>query len=80
FIKGRKLKGNDAFKHYAYVSLFGITTLDELKFAIFRNVVDKNFIGESISIENLKKNTENLVKNFGRKSLPLIFGLPWLSS
>lgn len=80
FIKRRKQNNTYAFKHYAYVSLFGITTLDELKFSIFRNVVDKPFIGEPISVENLKKNTESLVKNFGRKSLPLIFGLPWLSS
>lgn len=75
-IKEKKWKINASFTHYAYVSLFGITTLDELKFAIFQNVVDKNSIGESISVKDFKKNAEKLFKNF----FPHIIGLPWLKS
>jgi hypothetical protein len=80
YIKKNKYKINKSYKNYAYISLFGITSLEEFKFAIFQNLVDRDIIGESVTIENLKNNTEKLIKKFSRKSLLHIFSLPKLNS
>ncbi len=70
------------FQRYAYVSLFGVSSLDELKFAIFERTVDRSQIGERISIDNLKQNATNLAKGLGRKASWLIemITIPWLKN
>lgn len=65
---------------YAYVSMFGVTTLDELKFTIFEQTVSKSQIGQQISIENLKSNWDDLGKSLGRKLFPILQGLPWVKN
>ncbi len=59
-------------KKYSYVSLFGINSLEDLKFSIFENMVDEKSIGRRPTVENFKTNTANLLKSLGKKSLPII--------
>lgn len=60
-----------ALKRYSYVSLFGINSLDAFKYAIFENIISRDFIGNEASIETFKSNTTNLLESLGRKSLGL---------
>jgi len=61
---------------YAYVSLFGINSLEAMKFSIFEQVIDKKLIGKEASIETFKSNAENLLKSLGRKSVHIFQGIP----
>ncbi len=67
---------NNPFTHYAYVSLFGITSLEELKSTLFEQITKKNHIGEKISIENLKRNSEELTKNLGKNTVSFLQEIP----
>ncbi|EPM7842941.1 P-loop NTPase fold protein [Vibrio fluvialis] len=49
------LKNECALKSYAYVSLFGINSIDALKQATFLNTIDTQKIGESIDIKASSK-------------------------
>lgn len=53
---------------YSYVSLFGIKSLNDLKFTIFANTVTKEIIGENASLETFKENASSLFEKLGRKS------------
>ena len=57
---------------YSYVSLFGINSLEALKYAIFENTVQRDIIGASVSIETFKANASGLGKLLGKKVLGLI--------
>lgn len=61
-----------ALKKYSYVSLFGINSLDDLKFSIFENMVDGKQIGRKPTVGSFKANTAELLKTLGRKSLPFL--------
>ena len=61
-----------AFKKYSYVSLFGINSLDDLKFSIFENMVDRQSIGRKPTVESFKSNTADLLRSLGKKTRPLI--------
>ncbi|VAW92129.1 hypothetical protein MNBD_GAMMA22-2361 [hydrothermal vent metagenome] len=67
---------NNPFTHYAYVSLFGITSLEELKSTLFEQITEKNHIGEKISIDNLKRNSEELTKNLGKNTVSFLQEIP----
>jgi len=55
-------------KHYSYVSLFGINSIEELRRRVFQSAVDVAMIDASPSIESLTKNTAAFSKQFGRLS------------
>jgi hypothetical protein len=57
--KGRP--GGIALGHYSYVSLFGITSLDELKHAIFENSVSAKHIGARPSLATLGANVKTIL-------------------
>jgi hypothetical protein len=61
-----------ALGKYAYVSLFGVQSLDQLKYSIFENTVDSKDIGTVPTIENLRKNSIAVSKQFGRQALSKI--------
>jgi len=61
-----------ALKKYSYVSLFGINSLDDLKFSIFENMVDEKLIGRRPTVGSFKENTAELIRSLGKKSLPLL--------
>ena len=67
FLKDAQKNNSIALTRYAYVSLFGIGSLDDLKYAIFENTVPKDKIEEGASSETFQlmlKSPEVL----GRKS------------
>lgn len=55
-------------QRYAYVSLFGISTLNELKYAIFEQSINLDMIGSQPTIDTLQSNTRSIVELLGRKS------------
>ncbi|NEV65123.1 P-loop NTPase fold protein [Thiorhodococcus minor] len=58
-----------ALDTYSYISLFGVQSLDSLKYAIFEQAVNKNIIGQAPSIESFKSNAAKLVSSLSKKSL-----------
>jgi hypothetical protein len=69
-LKAKKLN-HLKLDRYTYVSLFGINSLDQLKYSLFENVIKKDIIGSDPSIETFKENTAGLAESFGRKILSL---------
>lgn len=59
------------FEKYAYVSLFGINSLDVFKYAIFENTVNRSLIEKEISIEAFKEDSTGLLKTLGMKHLDI---------
>lgn len=74
----REAQENNLIKlnKYAYVSLFGINSLEAMRFSMFEQVIDKDLIGKEASIETFKSNAENLLKSLGRKSIHFFQGIP----
>lgn len=70
FLKEAKNKNKIALKKYSYVSLFGINSLDELKFSIYLNAKDISFICED------KKQTLNFCERFCEQFRSFIKKLP----
>ncbi len=64
----KEYKSDISLNRYSYVSLFGINSIDDLKFSIFENVIKKELIGEEASLETFKENTIALFEKFSRKS------------
>jgi hypothetical protein len=72
---------------YSYVSLFGITSLADMKRAIFTSIVRQDQAGDFATLDSLKENLKRLdlgwLKSWGRKAsshannvkLPLIGGI-----
>src|SRR5258708_22234245 len=65
---------------YSYVSLFGVNSLDELKYSIFENSVHSSAIGFEPSLETLKTNAAAVAKRVGKKSLGFLQQLPKIKS
>jgi KAP family P-loop domain len=72
YLNAAKNQDKIALGKYSYVSLFGINSLDDLKYSIFENMVDSRMIGRKPSVESFKSNTADLLKSLGKKSLPLM--------
>lgn len=72
YLNVAKNQNKIALGKYSYVSLFGINSLDDLKFSIFENMVDRKMIGRKPSVESFKSNTADLIKSLGKKSLPFM--------
>lgn len=72
-------KKDSSISKYSYVSLFGISSIDQIKFAIFENLVDKSQVDSQISIENIKSNADHVAARLGRKLFRLLQGLPYLN-
>lgn len=60
-----------ALPKYSYVSLFGINSLSDLKFAIFENMVELSTLGRKSTVESFRQNVAELQERLGKKSLPL---------
>ena len=72
YLNGAKNLNKIALPRYSYVSLFGINSLEDLKFSIFENMVDRQMIGRKPTVESFKSNTAELLRSLGKKSIPLI--------
>jgi len=74
YLSFAKNKNKIALPKYSYVSLFGINSLSDLKFAIFENIVENKLIGRKPTLESFKSNTAELISQFSKKSFPLAQG------
>jgi hypothetical protein len=74
-----KAKDAIGLNSYAYVSLFGLNGLDELRYAIFENSVPKTDIGIEPSVETFQKNAVAVTMQAGRKLLNPLLKLPVLN-
>lgn len=72
YLNAAKNQNKISLGKYSYVSLFGINSLNDLKFSIFENMVDRKLIGRKPSVESFKSNTADLLKSLGKKTLPLM--------
>ncbi|HDU8495668.1 TPA: hypothetical protein RG419_002311 [Morganella morganii] len=67
-------------KRYSYVSLFGISSLDKLKYTIFENSIPKSSIGTEPSLESLRTNTLGVLEVLGRGSWNKLKEMPFIKS
>jgi len=74
FLHSAKTQHKIGLKKYSYVSLFGINSLQDLKFSIYENLINSSAIGDKPTIESFKSNMTELLKVLGKKSFPLISG------
>lgn len=65
-----------ALERYSYVSLFGINSLDALKYTIFENTVRSSSVGIDPSLETLKSNALAVAERLGRKSVWFLQQIP----
>lgn len=65
---------------YAYISLFGINSITELKSQIFANSEAVKDIGNGISLQSLQSNQIATITAFTRKHLPALFSKGQLSN
>jgi len=54
YLRAAKAQGKISFDHYAYVSLFGLGNLEDLRSAIFQNTVRREDIGKVAGLETLE--------------------------
>src|ERR1019366_8753973 len=80
YLKYAQKNGTIALKRYSYVSLFGVNSLDELKYSIFENSVQSSEIGVEPSLETLHSNTAAAADRLGRKSLWFIQQIPLIKN
>jgi hypothetical protein len=64
-----------ALNRYAYVSLFGVNSLDELKYSTFENTVKKEDVSKDADLETFTSMTKSL-EGFGRKSVSILSRIP----
>ena len=67
-------------KRYSYVSLFGISSLDKLKYTIFENSIPKESIGTEPNLESLRTNTLGMLEVLGRGSWSKLKEMPFIKS
>ncbi len=80
YLADAQAKRKVALAHYSYVSLFGVNSLDELKYSVFENTVQSCDIGVKPSLETLQSNTTAVAKRIGRKAIPFITQIPVLKN
>lgn len=80
FLRTAKDEDRIEFDSYAYVSLFGLDSLDQLKYAVFENSIAIGSIGVEPSLETFRSNTADLVDRVGRKSLKFLDKLPFIKN
>lgn len=67
-------------KRYAYLSLFGISSLDELRFSLFEQSIGRQLIGKQPSLDTFRENTAQLSVSLGRKTWKLLSSTPFMKS
>jgi hypothetical protein len=76
FLKQAQRQKRVALKSYSYVALFGLESLDQLKYAIFENSVGTDSVGVEPSLDTLRTNTASVASRLGRKSWSVLQHLP----
>ena len=80
FLKQAKADQKIALGRYAYISLFGINSVDELKFALFESTVLRNQIGTEPNLETIRQNMPAASLQGLRKLTSFAQQLPWVKN
>lgn len=80
YVQQAQRKNQIALKRYSYVSLFGINSLDALKYLMFENTVGSLDIGIDPSLETLRSNALAVAERLGRKSVWFLQQIPRVTS
>jgi hypothetical protein len=72
----KEAKGKIALKRYSYVSLFGLSSLDEFKYSIFENSVQSSDASVEPNLKTVRSNATAVANHFGRKSLRFLQQIP----
>ena len=67
-------------QRYAYLSLFGISSLAELKFSLFEQSIDRQLIGKQPTLATFQDNAAQLSFSIGRKAWRLAISTPYMKS
>lgn len=67
-------------ERYAYLSLFGIGTLDELRFSLFEQSISRSLIGKQPTLDTFRDNASQLSMSLGRKAWKLASSTPFMKS
>lgn len=67
-------------ERYAYLSLFGISSLDELRFSLFEQSIDRALIGKQPTLDTFRDNAAQLSMSLGRKAWKLASSTPFMKS
>ena len=62
YLAGAKAAGKIALGKYAYVSLFGLNSLEEVRYSIFENTIKRDAIGSSASFETMAATIETFAR------------------
>ncbi len=79
FLKDAQDRNEIGFKRYAYVSLFGLKSLEELRFTIFENTLETTKIGNSPNLDTLRDQFSSVSQAFGRKAVASLSMVPKLN-
>lgn len=69
-------KNSLRFDRYSYVSLFGLSSLDGLKYSIFENTIPIDVIGQEPTLENATENTASILEVITRKATKIAKEVP----
>lgn len=80
FIRKASRDAKYKFEPYAYISLFGINSLDTLKQTIFEQIVSRSAVGKNADLASLKESTEQVVSSLSRRLVGMNVSLPYVGS
>lgn len=78
FLLDAKNRNEISLERYSYVSLFGINSLEALKYAAFENSIKRNLIGTTPNLKTLKENAKAIFEFSGRKLIGFIKEGPYI--
>lgn len=67
-------------KKYSYISLFGINSLESLKYSVFEQTINTDLIGKPPNLETFKTNADTLITSLGKKSFQFFQSAAWLKN
>lgn len=73
-LKEAAASGKMALSTYSYVSLFGVNTIEQLKYAIFENRTSGKAIATGADLETVSMGLSDIIKTLGPKTLEALAG------
>ena len=64
------------YNKYSYISLFGINSLESLKYSVFEQTINTDLIGKPPSLDTFKTNADTLLTSLGKKSFQYFQSAP----
>jgi hypothetical protein len=78
FLREAQAANGIALSRYAYVSLFGTSSIDELKSKIFENTVDSKTVGIEPSVETFRDNIGSFAKLWVKRTWGFAKRIDWI--